>query len=152
MGKLKIDLGGWVVVCDGGKAMILKNVGDRVYPNLRAVEIREHEGASTQEQGADSPGRVHFSAGPARSSVEQTDWHDQAERRFLDGLADRLDKAIGDEETTALIIVASPRALGMLRGVLTDRVRGAVHEEIGKDLVKLPIYEIEQQLFGQVGR
>lgn len=148
MEKLKIDLGGWVVVCDGRKAMILENVGDRAYPNLRPVEIREHEDASTHEQGTDSPGRVHFSAGSARSSVEQTDWHDQAERRFLDGLADRLDKAIGEEETTALIVVAPPRALGMLRDVLTDRVRGAVHEEISRDLVKLPIHEIEERLFG----
>lgn len=147
MEKLKIDQGGWVVLCDGRKAIILVNVGDRTYPNLRAAESCEHADSPTHNQGTDAPGRVYSSVGPARSTVEQTDWHDQAERDFLHGIANRLDRAVQEGETKALIIVAPPRALGMLREVFTDRVRQAVREEIDKDLMRLPIYEIEKRLF-----
>jgi protein required for attachment to host cells len=43
-------------------------------------------------------------------------------------------------------MVASPRALGMIRADYTDAVRRALHGEVDKDLVKLPVYEIEKQL------
>jgi protein required for attachment to host cells len=85
-------------------------------------------------------------AGGARSSVEQTDWHDEAERAFLRGLAGRLDAAVSSGETKALTMVASPRALGMIRADYSDAVRKALQGEVGKDLVKLPVYEIEKQL------
>ncbi len=147
MSKLKIDQGEWVVVCDGRKALFLENIGDHISPNLRTAEIREHPSASTHEQGTDSPGRVHASVGTARSSVEQTDWHDVAEREFLHALVGRLDTALRNGETKSLIVVAPPRALGMLRHAYTASVRGAVRSEIDKDLVNVPVYEIEKRLF-----
>jgi protein required for attachment to host cells len=78
--------------------------------------------------------------------VEQTDWHDEAERAFLHGLAAHLDTAVRAGETKALIIVAPPRALGMLRKAYTASIRGVLRQEIDKDLVKVPIYEIEKHL------
>jgi protein required for attachment to host cells len=147
MSKLKIAQGEWVVVCDGRKALILENIGDQISPNLRTAEIRERPDIATPDLGTDSPGRVHASVGTARSSVEQTDWHDQAEREFLHGLAARLDTALRNGETKSLIVVAAPRALGMLRQSYTPSVRGAVRNEIDKDLVKVPVYEIEKRLF-----
>ena len=148
MSKMKIDQGEWVVVCDGRKALILENIGDQISPNLRTAEIREQPDVATRDLGTDSPGRVHASVGTARSSVEQTDWHDQAEREFLHGLAARLDTALRNGETKSLIVVAAPRALGMLRQSYTPSVRGAVRNEIDKDLVKVPVYDIEKRLFG----
>jgi protein required for attachment to host cells len=146
MPKLTIGAGDWVVVCDGGKALILENAGDEVFPNFRTRETREQDSLSTRQQGSDTPGRVHQSEGTARSSVEQTDWHDQAERSFLKELATRLDKAIKQGETSALIIVAPPRALGMLRDAYPNLVRRAVKAELDKDYVKLPVYELESRL------
>jgi protein required for attachment to host cells len=147
MSKLTIGHGEWAVVCDGRKALILENIGDRQSPNLRTAEIREHSDVSTHEQSTGSPGRVHSSFGTARSSVEQTDWHDEAERTFLHGLASYLDAAIRAGKTKALIVVAAPRALGMLRQAYTAPIREAIREELGKDLVRMPIFEIEKRLF-----
>ena len=147
MARLKVSSGDWVVVCDGRKALILENIGDHISPNLREREVSEHTDASTRELGTDTPGRVHPSVGTARSSVEQTDWHDEAERTFLHGLATRLDRAVRAGETKALIVVAPPRALGMLRKAYTAAIQGALREEIHKDLIKIPIYEIEKHLF-----
>ena len=146
MTKMKINTGDWIVVCDGGKALILENLGDRLFPNLHIREVREQTDLSTRAQGSDAPGRVHQSTGAARSSVEQTDWHDESERSFLKALADRLDSAVTTGETSALTIVASPRALGMIRADYSDAVRKALHGEVAKDLVKMAVHEIEKQL------
>ncbi len=114
MDKMKIGTGDWIVVCDGRKALILENIGDRMFPNLRTKEVHEHPDPSTSALGSSAPGRVHQMGG-ARSSVEQTDWHDDSERAFLKTLAGRLDLAVTTGETTGLTVVASPRALGMIR-------------------------------------
>jgi len=146
MESVKIKSGDWIVVCDGRKALILENEGDAVFPNLRTKETHEHEDAKTSEQGTDRPGRVHESASPGRSGVEQTDWHAQAETDFLQGLARRLDDAVSKDHARSLIVVAPPRALGVLRPAYSQAVRNALTAEIAKDLVNMPIYEIEKLL------
>jgi len=146
MEKLKVGTGDWVVVCDGRKALILENIGDRMFPNLHTREVREHADQPTSAQGSDAPGKVHSSVGTARSAIEQTDWHDEAERAFLKALAERLHQAVTSGETRGLTMVASPRALGMIRADYTDAMRKVLHGEVHKDLVKLPVYEIEKQL------
>jgi protein required for attachment to host cells len=146
MEKLAIKAGGWVVVCDGRKALILENQGDEKFPNLRMRETYEHEDAKTSEQGTDRPGRVHESAGTSRSAVEQTDWHKQAEDEFLKEIGKHLDEAVRGGKTDALIIVAAPRALGVLRPTYTHGVKEALVAEVDKDMVNMPVYEIEKQL------
>ncbi|MDF0517891.1 host attachment protein [Bradyrhizobium yuanmingense] len=146
MDKMRMDKGDWLVVCDGRKALILENLGDEMFPNLHTREVHEQPNPATAAQGSAAPGRLHGAAGGARSTVEQTDWHDEAERAFLRSLAGRLDAAVSSGETTALTMVASPRALGMIRADYSDGLRKALQGEVGKDLVKLPVYEIEKQL------
>jgi protein required for attachment to host cells len=148
MSKLHIDHGDWVVVCDGAKALILENAGDEKFPNLRTRNVYQHADRPTHELGTDAPGRSHSSNGTARSAMEQTDFHDLAERHFLVELAGKLDAALQAGETRAVTIVASPRALGMIRQAYTPRLRQALRGEIDKDLVKLPVYEIEKHLAG----
>jgi protein required for attachment to host cells len=148
MAKLKIDQGDWVVVCDGKKALLLENVGDAVFPNLKTKEVYEHAAPKTHEQGADAPGRAFSSVGAIRSAVEQTDWHDQSERAFLEDLAGRLDAAVTAGETKAVIVVAPPRALGVLRQAYSPRLSQALHAEVDKDLVRMPVHEIEKHLVG----
>jgi protein required for attachment to host cells len=146
MNELKIKAGDWVVVCDGRKALFLENQGDEKFPNLRVRETHEHDDAKTSDHGTDRPGRVHESAAPGRSAVEQTDWHDRAEQDFLKRIAGRLDEAIGKGETGSLIIVAAPRALGVLRPAYSQAVAAAITAEIDKDMVNIPVYEIEKRL------
>jgi protein required for attachment to host cells len=146
MQELKVNRGDWIVVCDGRKALILENSGSRGSPELRTVEVHEHPDRPTREQGSDAPGRVQQSVGNARSSMEQTDWHNEAEREFLLALADRLDAAVKAGKTRALVIVAAPRALGILRQAYTPHIRAALQREVDKDLVRLPVPEIEARL------
>jgi len=148
MTKLRIQAGEWVIVCDGRKALILENRGDAMFPNLRMKETHDHEQLPTHAMGPDTPGRVHGSVGTNRSSLEQTDWHDAEERLFLERLVHRLDAAIAAGEVSKLVMIAAPRALGMLRHGYSPAVRHAIHTELGKDYVKMPLHEIEMQLTG----
>ncbi len=143
---MKIRAGEWVVVCDGAKALILENAGDATFPNLKTREVYEQDVAKTHEQGTDAPGRSVNSVGSSRSAMEQTDWHDQAEQRFLVDLAKRLDAAVTAGETKSMIVIAPPRALGVLRQAYPNGLREAVKAEIDKDYVKMPVHEIEKHL------
>jgi protein required for attachment to host cells len=148
MANLKIRQGDWVVVCDGKKALLLENVGDAVFPNLKTKEVYQHPDAATREQGSDAPGRAFASVGQMRSAMDQTDWHDQAERAFLEDLAGRLDAAVTAGKAKAVIMVAPPRALGMLRQAYSPHLRQALRAEVDKDLVRMPVHEIEKHLAG----
>ena len=138
--------GNLVVVCDGRKAMILERSGGRECPNLQMREILEQTNVSTREQGADAPGRVHQSVGPARSAVAQAHLHDLAERSSLATVAHHLDAAVAREPAKSVMVVASPRALGMLRQAYSPALRGAICDEVGKDWVKMPTWQIERRL------
>ena len=146
MAILKIHQGDWVVVCDGAKALILENLGDGMHPNLKTREVHAQADAKTHELGTDAPGRSINSVGARRSAMEQTDWHEQDEQRFLTDLAGRLDAAVTAGETKSVIVVAPPRALGVLRQAYSDGLRHAVRAEIDKDYVKMPVHEIEKHL------
>jgi protein required for attachment to host cells len=146
MAKVKIHQGDWVVVCDGGKALMLENIGDEVFANLKTRETHGNSNPPTREQGTDEPGRVFQSVSGARSAMEQADWHEQSEHEFLTRLAARLDAAVKAGQIKSLIIVAPPRALGVIRNAYTPALRAAVKAEIDKDLVRMPVHQIEKHL------
>jgi protein required for attachment to host cells len=148
MAELKIDNGAWVVVCDGAKALVLENAGNRITPSLTTKEVYEQSDPKTHELGTDKPGRAMGSVGNVRSAVDQTDWHDQAEQKFLAKLAARLDKAVQAGETRSLIVVAPARAIGVLRREYSAHVRQALKAEVEKDYVKVPVDQIVRYLVG----
>jgi protein required for attachment to host cells len=148
MAKLKIRTGDWVVVCDGKKALVLENVGDEKFLNLKTREVYAHADQKTSELGTDAPGRSFSSVGSGRSAMEQTDWHEQEEHRFLHRLLGHLDAAVNAGEAKALILVAPPRALGVLRQAYSHNLRAALRAEVDKDFVRMPLHEIEKHLAG----
>jgi protein required for attachment to host cells len=148
MSGLLIRHGEWVVVCDGAKALILENTGDIKFPNLKTVQVFEQKDLATRELRTDAPGRVINSVGNMRSAVEQTDWHDQSERAFLTQLAHHLDSAISSGRAKSLIVVAPPRALGMIRPAYSHALNSAVRVEVDKDFVKMPVHQIAKHLTG----
>ena len=142
----KIESGMWVVICDGRKWLILENVGNATAPKLELRDSREQENPRTRMYGSDAPPRVQELVGHARSAMEQTDWHDEAERSFLSDLAQHLDAAARADKMRALLLAAPPRALGMIRKNYTDRIRATLRAEIDKDLTKMPVGEIQKAL------
>lgn len=136
-----------VVVCDGAKAVLLADTGIAPAPRLSVMESFGEPHPGTAALGTDRPGRVHESASAARSAVETTDLHAEAEAAFITRVAKRLDAlVVAGEAPARILLVAPPKALGVLREALTPRVKSLVDGEIAKDLVKLPVDEIASHI------
>lgn len=146
MEHVKIPRNTWLVVCDGAKALVLRNDGDAELLNLIPVNVAFEVHPLTREQGSDRPGRVCQSQGTARSAMEETDRHSEAERTFLAKVAEWLNSHVQDNTIRQIMLIAPPKALGTLREHLLPFARATVIAEIAKDLVKLPIPEIEKHL------
>ncbi len=146
MEHVRIPWKSWVVVCDGTKALIFSNEGDAELLNLKPLDIRFEPDPPTHDLGTDRPGRVHQSKGSSRSAVECTDLHAEAEANFISKLAERLDQAARDHEMKHVILVAPPKALGILRKHLTPELQALVKAEVAKDFAQLSTAEIEKHL------
>jgi protein required for attachment to host cells len=155
MNDLRIRNGDWVVVCDGRKALLTVNAGDGEYLNLKVLEEHEHKSPATHEQGSDRPGRTQQSVGSggtnvgrggSRSSVGQTDWHEQDEHDFLKTVAERINRSVQEHRVKGLVIAAPPKALGVLKPLLSGPALALLHGTLDKDYVNMPVYEIEQRL------
>ena len=136
----------WVLVCDGQKALLFQNVGDRIYPKLETRETFAHSAPPTRDIGTDAPGRTFASADGRRSAMEQADFHALEEQRFLVNLAKHLDRYATEHGIRKLVIAAAPRALGTIREALSQNLKSIVRAELDKDYVAEPVYEIERRL------
>ena len=137
---------GWVVVCDGGKALFLENVGSRFHPELKTRNVMKHETPPSRLLGASAPGRTQSGSDDRRAAMEETDFHARAEEEFLRTIGTELDRYVREQDIHALLLIAPARALGTLRKMLSEATRKIVSGELVRDLVKLPIHEIEQHL------
>ena len=134
-----------VLVCDGAKALLFTDSGIAPKPRLKVLEAISEPSPPTSELGTERPGRVHESKGASRSAVETTDYHAAAEADFLRRIAGRLAELV-QGGVSRILIVAPPKALGTLREALSAQVKAAVDGELAKDLVKLPVDEIERHI------
>jgi protein required for attachment to host cells len=148
MERVRIPWKSWVVVCDGVKALTLRNDGDAELLNLTLVDVRFKPEPPTRELGSDRPGRAFQSQGFNRSAEDQTDLHAQGEASFLSEVAERLDKAVREHSIKSVVLVAPPKALGILRKRLTPAALAVVTAEVAKDLARLSTPEIEKHLAG----
>ncbi|TPM09942.1 Host attachment protein [Mesorhizobium sp. B2-3-11] len=146
MNTIKLKHGIWVLVADGEKALLLKNVGDTKFPNLEVVHLMEQENPPTREQGSDSPGRYNDGPSVHRSAVEETDWHRIGKERFAEEIAARLYKLAHDGEFDSIVLVAPPVVLGAMRKKLHKEVGDKVTAEISKTMTNHGIPEIEALL------
>ena len=143
MAGLKANM--WVAVCDGRKALLLQNAGDEKFPKLETRETYLHDNPPTHEQGTDAPGRTFSSASGRKAGMEQTDWHDAAERDFVKGFAEKLSRHAQSGRIGDLLIAAPARALGVLRQSLGLAAR-CVQAQFEKDYVDMPVFEIERHI------
>ena len=150
MNMLKVPTKSWVVVCDGAKAQILQNIGDTETVRLRVEENLTQPDEPNRDLGADRPGRVQQSVGSQRSSMEETDWHEAAEAKFLRDVVDRIEALVAVQGASHIILVAPPKALGYVRPLFSPAAQAAIKNEVGKDVAKLTPYEIEKHLLAWV--
>jgi protein required for attachment to host cells len=149
MNKLQIPHDAFVFVGDGRKALFLRNVGDEKFPNFKTERMFVDDNPPTHEQGSDRPGRAFKRAGTnLRSGVEDTDWHDLEEHRFIRRVAAAMEQLVRERKIKALVVVAPPRTLADLRHAFHADVKDRIIAEINKDLTRHPVREIEKHLLG----
>jgi protein required for attachment to host cells len=148
MNHVKVPWESWVVVCNLSKALTFRNDGDAELINLKLLESLVHPDPPARDLGSDRPGRVHQSQGSARSSVEENDLHLEGETAFLSDVSNRLDAAVRDRLVDKIVLVAPPKALGILRGQLQPATRDAIIVEVAKDFAHMTTTEIEKHLAG----
>lgn len=146
MNRNTIAAKAWVIVCDGAKALFLQNIGTAQSVSLAVVEQMSQPDEAAHDLGSDRPGRAFQSEGSARSAMEETDWHEKAEADFLLAVAGRLAALVEDGDIQDMVLIAPPKALGLLRPALGAGINNVLRTEIAKDYVKLPIAEIEKHL------
>ena len=135
----------WVAVCDGEKALLLQNDGDQVYPKLETREVIAQENPANRDIGTDAPGRTYRSSDGRASAMEPTDFHRLAEEDFLKNFAAYIEREVHKGRIKELILVAPPRALGVMRPKLAHKEQ-YLCGEFEKDYVGMPVYEIERHL------
>ncbi|PTW63490.1 protein required for attachment to host cells [Breoghania corrubedonensis] len=146
MGGIRIAHNAWVLVGDGEKALFLRNEGEPFAPNLKVIQVLEHENPPNREQATDAPGRQTDALGPHSSSMEYTDWHIIEKERFAKTLAEALYKAVQAKKYRDLVLVAPPPTLGALRKVLHGDVVACISAEIDKTLTGHSVDQIEKNL------
>ncbi|MQB43680.1 host attachment family protein [Rhizobium sp. ICMP 5592] len=146
MVDIRIARGTWVVICNGAKALMLENAGGGLQPDLQTRETLEQPSAPDRERGTEKPGRTHQAGGIGGSAVEETAWQDQAEEEFLKGVAGKIDTLVQSKGIKSVVLVAPPRALGILRPRLAAHSQAAIVAELAKDLTNFPVDQIERYL------
>jgi protein required for attachment to host cells len=143
---MHIPNGTHVLVTDGRKMLLLRNAGDAAFPDLRVVDEEEQPDLPDRAQKSDAPGHTGSLATGRSSAYDEADFHEQGEALFATRTADRLNRQALAGEIESLVIVADPHTLGTLRRHYREPLRDRLLAEIGKDLVKHPVSEIERIL------
>jgi protein required for attachment to host cells len=136
----------WVVVTDGGRALILRNDGTPTEPKLTVLRKYEQDVPPTRDLGTDKPGRTHMGTMPRRAAIEPTDLHQQAEDQLMKEVADALAEDLNEKKFSTLVVAAAPTALGALRKALNAEVKKTVAAEIPKDFTKMDLPQLGSAL------
>jgi protein required for attachment to host cells len=127
-----------VVVADGARARFFEPRHDthRLVPASQADMVAPESRLANQEIVTDKPGRGFSSADSSiRHGFEPAhDPHKLEKHNFTAALAQVLDEACSRHEYDRFVLVAPPRSLGELHGLLSPQVKKKVSHEIAKDL------------------
>ncbi|MGH6659165.1 MAG: host attachment family protein [Sphingomicrobium sp.] len=132
-----------VLVADARKMLFLRNHGDDAQIDLRTEAHDERADAKDSDLHTDAPGVTYQSAGNGRSTYEETDFHQQEEDLWVKDAAAELNKRALANDYEALVIIAPPKALGLLRKELHKEAEKRVIATINKEMNGRPIPDIE---------
>jgi protein required for attachment to host cells len=145
----------WILIADGARARLLEQ--DRKSRHFKPISEQEFFGsrAQSKEIASDDRGRSFDSAARGqpggvahgRHAMEPpTDPQRYAEYAFARDLADHLEKAANQHRFDRLVLVAAPKALGDLRGLLPKTVQSRIVAEINKDLTNIPTPDLARHV------
>jgi protein required for attachment to host cells len=140
----------WIVLADDASARLYEASGPHGSWAL-VTELHHPESrAKDSELGTDKPGRVKQSKG-YRSAMEPPTPPKKVEvKKFARQVAKALEDGLLKEAYERLILAAPPGFLGMLRGELSERVRGRIAALVDKDYLHLDQRQARERLEKQL--
>lgn len=137
-----------VLVADGTKVLFLRNHGDENQIDLRTEAHDTREDRKDRDYHTDAPGIQAQRWGDGRPAMEETDFHQLEEDRWIKEAAEELKKRALRNDYDALAIVAPPKALGYLKKCLHKEVEKRIVCTVNKEVTGRPIPDIEALLNG----
>lgn len=138
-----------VLVADGRKSLFFRNEGDAQVPKFAVEEKDVQDNPAHHEQATDTAGMSMRTKDGRGGSMEEVDFHQQEEDRFAADTAAMLKERALRGEFDSLFVVAPPKTLGELRKHYHKEVEKRLVAEVPKDLVNVPVSEIEKILLAQ---
>jgi protein required for attachment to host cells len=127
-----LPAGTLVVVADGTKARMFRNVGESDALSLRQEQMLDATTIPLQ--------------GPSGSAPPQRTPQENDERTFNKHVAQWLNEGALKQEYAQLVLVADPQTLGEIRPQLHKETRQRLLGEIAKTLTNAPVEDIERAL------
>ncbi len=127
-----VPAGTLVVVADGRKARLFRNVGEG-----DELSLRQHDVMNADDIPLQGPSGV----APPQQSPQTND-----ERTFAKHVAQRLNDGALKQDYAQLVLVADPQTLGEIRQQLHKETQDRLIGEIAKTLSNSPIEDIQRAL------
>jgi protein required for attachment to host cells len=138
----------WIVIGHRAGARIAEHKGPG--KGLRLVSELEHEAGRLRdgEINSDRPGTSFSSGpGPGRHPMATPETaHDHVAANFARELAEVLHRGRIEQRFDQLVLVAEPRFLGVMRGVLEEGTLNLVKGSVSKDLAQVPLHDLGKHL------
>jgi protein required for attachment to host cells len=147
----------WILVCDASRAQLFEQESPARHYQPVAAFVHEQSRAHVVDLVTDAQGRKPV-GGPrgtrarpggfhGRPGVEPENDAKQVEaQKFARQLAAVLDKGLDAHAYEALVLVAPPKFLGLLKGSLDEQVRRRLEATIERDLAQFAPREVERRL------
>lgn len=128
----KLPAGTLVVVADGTKARMFRNVGDE-----NELTLRQEDTLSADDIPLQGPS----GSAPTQQTPQQND-----ERTFAKHLSQMLNDGALKHQYAQLVLVADPHTLGEMRPQLHKETQQRLIGEIAKTLTNAPVDDIQRAL------
>lgn len=135
----------WILIANASLASFYREHRDGSLDPMRTIEHPAGR-ARSHDLGTDRPGRMHKSSGRRAVFQPRAELSDTDQEHFLVEVIEVLDEAIKTGQCDSIVIVAPPRLLGRIRGLLPDAVARHVVDSISLDLGRRNLADIPAAL------
>lgn len=146
---MAIPHGALVLVADGKKVLWLRNHGDSGMIDLRTESHDERSDPMDRDLKTDAPGTQASSVGHGRDTMEETNFHQQAEDRWIRDAAEEVNRRALKNDFDSLVVIVPPKALGQFRKKLHKEAERRIVLTVNKEMTDRPIPDIEELLVGE---
>ncbi|MES2699657.1 MAG: host attachment family protein [Pseudomonadota bacterium] len=142
---MKIPHATLVLVVDGRKMILLRNQGDEAQIDLRIETEDEQTLARDHELKTDLAGQSPAPAniGHHGGTMKEPDYQQQDEDRWARKAAEELQRRALANDFPALVVIAPPKTLGVLRQHYHKAVEALLIGELHKEMTDRPVPDIE---------